>query len=73
MALTCNVGGADKAVRLVLGIALLAIGLFAGLRTTWTIILYAAAAIGLLTAFIGYCPLNTLLGINTCAPKQSSA
>lgn len=72
MALTCNVGGADKSIRLVLGIALLAVGFFVGMSTTWTIVAYAAAGIALLTALIGYCPLNALFGINTCAPKQSA-
>lgn len=70
MALSCNVGGADKTARLVLGILLVAVGLFADLGTTWTIIVYAAAVIALLTAFVGYCPLNTLFGRNTCAPKS---
>ncbi|NBB73377.1 MAG: DUF2892 domain-containing protein [Bacteroidetes bacterium] len=72
MALTCNVGGADKTTRFVLGIVLLAVGLFAGLSSTWTIAAYAAAAIALLTAFVGYCPLNTLLGIDTCAQEPST-
>lgn len=72
MALTCNVGGTDKAIRVVLGIALLALGFFAGLSTTWTIVAYAAAVIALLTALVGYCPLNTLFGINTCAPEQAA-
>lgn len=72
MALTCNVGGADKTIRIVLGIALLAVGLFAGLGTTWTIVAYAAAAIALLTAFAGYCPLNALFGVDTCAQGAST-
>lgn len=72
MAFSCNVGGADKMTRIVLGIVLLAVGLFAGLGTTWTIVAYALAAIALLTAFVSYCPLNALLGINTCAPEQST-
>ena len=72
MALSCNVGGADKTARIVLGLVLIAVGLFAGLGTTWTIIAYAVAVIALLTAFVGYCPINTLLGINTCAPKRAA-
>lgn len=72
MALTCNVGGADKTIRVVLGVVLLAIGLFAGMSTIWTIVAYAAAVIALLTALIGYCPLNALFGINTCAPERAT-
>jgi len=31
MALSCNVGGADKNIRIILGLVLIAVGLFAGL------------------------------------------
>jgi hypothetical protein len=72
MALPCNVGGTDKTIRIALGVVLLAIGFFAGMSTTWTIVAYAAAVIALLTALIGYCPLNALFGINTCAPERAT-
>lgn len=72
MALDCNVGGADKITRIVLGIVLLAIGLFANLGTVWTIVVYAVAVIALLTALINYCPLNALFGINTCSPDRAT-
>ncbi len=72
MARPCNVGGADKTIRLLLGVVLIAVGLFADLGTTWTIVVYAAAVIALLTAFVGYCPLNALFGIDTCAPKSTA-
>lgn len=72
MALSCNVGGADKTTRLVLGILLIAVGLFANLGTTWTIVVYVVAVIALLTAFVGYCPLNALFGIDTCKSKSTA-
>lgn len=72
MALSCNVGGTDKTVRLIVGILLVAVGLLADLGTTWTIVVYAAAVIALLTAFVGYCPLNALFGRDTCAPQSAS-
>lgn len=72
MALTCNVGGTDKLARIGLGGALVALGLLADLGTTWTILAYAVAVIALLTALVGYCPLNALFGIDTCAPEQST-
>jgi hypothetical protein len=72
MALACNVGGTDKTIRIVLGIALVALGLLADLGMTWTIVVYALAVIALLTALINYCPINSLLGINTCAPEQTA-
>ena len=72
MALDCNVGGADKITRIVLGVALVALGLLADLGATWTIVAYALAVIALLTALINFCPLNKLLGIDTCAPEQTA-
>lgn len=72
MSLTCNVGGADKSFRIVLGVGLVALGVLVDLGTTWSIVAYAAAVIALLTALIGYCPLNTLLGVDTCAPEQTA-
>lgn len=71
MALSRNVGGIDKTVRIILGLVLIAVGLFADLGTTWTIIVYAVAVIALLTALLSYCPINTLLGINTRARKST--
>lgn len=66
MDLTRNVGGADKAIRIVVGIVLTALILFADLSATWQIVAGVVAAIALVTAFAGFCPLNRLLGINTC-------
>lgn len=66
MSLTCNVGGADKAIRFVLGLALLAVAVFAQIETHWRVLAAALALIALLTAALGFCPMNSLLGINTC-------
>jgi hypothetical protein len=70
MAVQCNVGGADKTIRIVAGIVLAAVAIFAGLDTPWKILAGIAAAIALLTATVGYCPLNSLLGINSCKKLQ---
>lgn len=66
MALACNVGGADKTLRILIGLALAAFAWMSDLGPTAKIILAVIAAIALITAFIGFCPLNRLLGINTC-------
>ncbi len=62
----CNVGGTEKNVRLIGGAATIALGLFAPMNRTAKI---AAMAIGLMeitTALTGYCPINQLIGRNTC-------
>jgi hypothetical protein len=60
-----NMGAADKLIRSVVGI-IIAILYYAGYITgTLAIVLLAFAIVFLLTSFISFCPLYTLLGINT--------
>ena len=63
-----NVGNADKLVRVVLGIALLAM-VFVGPQTAWGWI----GVIPLATAAVGWCPLYTVLGIKTCSTASAKA
>ena len=74
--MACNVGGIERPVRIVLGILLIGIGAFAGLPPVGTGIALAMGTIALVTGAIGFCPVWTLLGINTCplnAGKKSYA
>lgn len=64
--MNCNVGGIDRTVRIVLGIALLLVGLLAPLDMTWRVIVLIIAAIALVTAAIRFCPANAMLGFNSC-------
>lgn len=70
MAMQCNVGGVDKTVRILAGIGLAAFALFADVDTVWRIVAGAVAAVALVTATVGFCPLNSLLGINSCKTTQ---
>ena len=56
-----NVGTVDRAVRVVLGVALLAM-VFVGPQTPWGWI----GLVPLVTALIGFCPAYKLFGLNTC-------
>lgn len=69
MAISCNVGGADKTFRIVAGVVLAAVALLSDIDTPWKVLAGVLAAIALLTALIGYCPLNSLLGIDSCKHK----
>jgi hypothetical protein len=66
--MTRNVGRLDRAVRLVAGVMLL--GLYGAVEPP----LKYFTLIGLLlvaTAFSGFCPAYSLLGVNTCGrPRQ---
>jgi hypothetical protein len=60
-----NMGSTDKMIRSVIGI-IIAILYYSGIIAgTLAIVLLAFAIIFLLTSFISFCPLYTLLGINT--------
>jgi hypothetical protein len=63
--LRTNVGGLDKILRIVVGIALLAAGWFGPLGW-WGLIGLVPLATGLLNT----CPLYTILGLNTCPIGQ---
>jgi hypothetical protein len=59
-----NVGDADRAIRIMLGLALISLA-FVGPRTIWGLV----GVIPLVTAFIRICPLYALLGLSTCPKK----
>lgn len=59
-----NVGGIDRTLRIVIGIALIAL-VFVGPKTSWGWI----GLVPLLTGFIRSCPLYSVLGFNTCGVK----
>ncbi len=55
-----NVGGIDRILRIVVGLALLGAGLY--LKTGWGLV----GLVPLLTAFIGFCPAYVPFGLSTC-------
>lgn len=64
-----NVGTTDKWIRVI--IALIIVALYFGnvITGTLAIVLLVVAGIFILTGFVGFCGLYTLLGINTCTKK----
>jgi hypothetical protein len=70
MAITKNVGGIDRTTRIVLGLLFLSIGLFGEIGAGGKTISFVLAAVGLITGLLNYCPLNALLGMNTCKTKK---
>jgi hypothetical protein len=58
---TCNVGGIDRALRAIVGIALISL-YFVGPQTPWGLV----GLIPLATAIVGWCPPYALFGISTC-------
>jgi hypothetical protein len=60
-----NVGGIDRLLRIVIGIALIAMTLL-GTIGPWGWV----GVVPLLTAAMGSCPLYTVLGVNSCGVKK---
>lgn len=60
-----NVGGIDRVLRIILGLALLAM-VFVGPQTPWGWV----GLVPLLTGFISFCPLYKIIGASTCKIKQ---
>ncbi|MBZ0070874.1 MAG: DUF2892 domain-containing protein [Thiohalobacteraceae bacterium] len=56
-----NVGGIDRALRLIVGLGLISI-VFIGPQTPWGWI----GIVPITTALLGWCPAYKLLGLKTC-------
>jgi hypothetical protein len=61
-----NVGGIDRGIRIITGIALIGWGFYA--QNWWG----AVGAVPLLTGLIGWCPAYLPFGLNSCKTQQDS-
>ena len=61
--MTHNIGAADKTARLIAGLALLSLVLLLSGPHRWYGLI---GIVPLATAYLNFCPLYTLLGVNTC-------
>jgi len=66
--MTCNVGGVDRILRIILGLGLLSL-VFVGPQTLWGLV----GIVPLATAVFRWCPPYALFGISTCKSKPSEA
>ncbi len=57
----CNVGGIDRVLRIVVGLAVLSL-VFIGPQTPWGWL----GLVPLLTGAIGFCPVYPLIGFSSC-------
>lgn len=61
--MTKNVGGMDRIIRIIVGLAIIGAGVF--YNNLWG----AVGLVPLLTALIGWCPPYAIFGINSCSVK----
>ena len=62
-----NEGTIDRALRVVFGLVVLSL-VFVGPQTAWGWV----GLVPLVTGLVGFCPLYSVLGINTCSIRQDS-
>jgi hypothetical protein len=65
-----NVGAVERVVRILIGVALIALGLVHVLSGTLAIVGYVVGAIAPVTGFVRYCPAWAVFGINTCTSDR---
>lgn len=64
-----NMGNTDRIIRVILAI-IFSVLYFTGTVTgTFGLVLVVLGAVFLATSFISFCPLYTLVGLNTCKKK----
>jgi hypothetical protein len=68
-----NEGTLDRVIRVVIAIAAVVGAAALGFTSIWGIVLLVVAAVMLVTAVVGTCPLYSVFGVSTCPmPKQSA-
>lgn len=65
-----NMGNADRAIRLLVAAALVALYFSGVISGTLGLIGIVVAAIFTLTTILGYCPLYSLIGVKTCKARE---
>jgi hypothetical protein len=71
--MAANVGGTDKAIRIVVGVTLLALGLFHFATGGWAIAAYVVGTIALATGLLGFCPAWAIFRVNTCSVRHAQS
>lgn len=64
-----NMGSTDKVIRILLAVVFAVLYFTGTVSGTLGIILLALGGVFLATSLISFCPLYTLVGINTCKTK----
>ncbi|HKK89113.1 MAG TPA: DUF2892 domain-containing protein [Saprospiraceae bacterium] len=64
-----NMGNTDRIIRSVIAVVIAALYFTGTITGTLGIVLLVLAVVFLLTSFVSFCPLYTLVGLNTCSTK----
>ena len=66
-----NMGITDRTIRTFVSITLTTLAFMGYITGTWSIVAYILGTVFLLTSFVSFCPLYTLLGVSTCPVKKA--
>jgi len=69
--MTRNEGTVDRSVRVLIAVVAVAAAFAVGAGSVLGIVLFAVAAVMLVTAAVGFCPLYRVLGLSTCRVPSS--
>lgn len=67
-----NMGPQDKTIRIIMAVIIAVLFFTKVISGTLAIVLLVVAGIFVLTSLIGFCPLYSLLGVNTCRKKATN-
>ncbi|MFD2202846.1 YgaP family membrane protein [Shivajiella indica] len=65
-----NMGTADRIIRTIIAVIAAYLYFTGTVAGTWGIVLLVVAIIFLLTSLVSFCPLYTLVGLNTCSSNK---
>ena len=69
--MTCNVGGIERTIRVILGVLLLALAFYGNMPTPAAWVFGVLGGVAAVTGAVGFCPAWRLFGINTCRQQPS--
>ena len=65
-----NMGSTDKIIRLLVAAVIAGLYFSIVITGTWGIVLLVLAGVFVLTSLVSFCPIYTLLGLNTCSARK---
>jgi hypothetical protein len=65
-----NMGSLDRIIRILLAAVMSVLYFTSSVTGILGIVLFAVSGIFVITGLVGFCPLYTLVGFNTCASKK---
>lgn len=68
--MTSNMGKTDKAIRILIALTIGLLIYFKVVTGTIATVLLVIAGVFVLTSLISFCPLYTLIGLNTCKKER---